>query len=106
MYIQIITNPVVTKSITVPITQDINVPENAEVSYSIKSVDLVVVGRAGTLNTLTADDIIAAVDYQSLEPGYTGVVELPVEIMHDDGVYFRVDSKLPEKVSVTVYSAN
>ncbi len=106
MYIQIITNPVVTRTITVPITQDLNVPANVESSFSIRSVELEIVGRASTVNAITADDIVAAVNYETLEEGVTGVVELPVEILHDDGVYFRVESSLPDKVSVTVYSSN
>ena len=109
IYIQINTNPVVTKNITVPIQYDQteNLPENIDVSYPIKTVDLEIVGRAGTLNSMTADDIIAKIDYSQLSEGDSGVVELPVTISGKDGnAYFRVERQLPETISVTVYSVN
>ena len=109
IYIQINTNPVVTKNITVPIQYDQTemLPENMDVSYPIKTVDLEIVGRAGTLNSMTADDIIAKIDYSQLTSGDSGVVELPVTISSKDGnVYFRVERQLPETISVTVYSVN
>ena len=109
IYIQISTNPVVTRNITVPIQYDQteNLPENMDVSYPIKNVDLEIVGRAGTVNSMTADDIVAAIDYSQLTAGDSGVVELPVTVSSKDGqVYFRVERQLPETVSVTVYSVN
>ncbi|MCR4557147.1 MAG: diadenylate cyclase [Saccharofermentans sp.] len=109
IYIQINTNPVVSKNISVPIsyTNTEALPANTEVSYPIKSVDLEIVGRASTLNSMTADDITATIDYAKLNQGDTGVVELPVTITGKDGnVYFRVERQLPETVSVTVYSVN
>jgi len=109
IYIQIITNPVVTRNITVPIQYDQteNLPENMDVSYPIKNVDLEIVGRAGTVNSMTADDIVAAIDYSQLTAGDSGVVELPVTVSSKDGqVYFRVERQLPETISVTVYSVN
>ena len=107
IYIQINTNPVVTRNITVPIQYDQTekLPANMDVSYPIKTVDLEIVGRAGTVNSLTADDIIAKIDYSQLNAGDSGVVELPVTVTSKDGqVYFRVERQLPETISVTVYS--
>lgn len=107
MYIQVNTNPVVSRSITVPISQYQNLPDNAEVSYPIKSVDLEIVGRAGTINKLTADDIVASIDYSEITEGDTGVVELPITITGAEGnIYFRVERQIPETISVTVYSSN
>ena len=109
IYIQINTNPVVTRNITVPIQYDQteNLPANMDVSYPIKTVDLEIVGRAGTVNSMTADDIIATIDYSKLDSSDSGVVELPVTITGKDGnVYFRVERQLPETISVTVYSVN
>ena len=107
MYIQVNTNPVVSRSITVPISQYQNIPDNAEVSYPIKSVDLEIVGRAGTINKLTADDIVASIDYSEITEGDTGVVELPITITGAEGnIYFRVERQIPETISVTVYSSN
>ena len=107
MYIQVINNPVVTRNITVPISQYQNLPDNAEVSYPIKSVDLEIVGRAGTINKLTADDIVVSIDYSEISEGDVGVVELPITVSGADGnMYFRVKRQLPETISVTVYSSN
>lgn len=109
MYIQINTNPVVSKTFTVPINkyQTEELSENYDVSYPIKTVEIEIVGRANTLNKLTADDIIATIDYSGLTATDTGVVELPVTISSAEGnVYFRVERQLPETVSVTVYSVN
>ena len=107
VYIQVINNPVVTRNITVPISQYQNLPDNAEVSYPIKSVDLEIVGRAGTINKLTVDDIVVSVDYSEISEGDMGVVELPINVSSADGnIYFRVEHQLPETISVTVYSSN
>lgn len=107
VYIQVINNPVVTRNITVPISQYQNLPDNAEVSYPIKSVDLEIVGRAGTINKLTVDDIVVSVDYSEISEGDLGVVELPINVSSADGnIYFRVEHQLPETISVTVYSSN
>lgn len=107
VYIQVINNPVVTRNITVPISQYQNLPDNAEVSYPIKSVDLEIVGRAGTINKLTVDDIVVSVDYSEISEGDIGVVELPINVSSADGnIYFRVEHQLPETISVTVYSSN
>ena len=107
VYIQINTNPVVKRNITVPINSydTTELPENYEVTFPIKTIDLEIVGRASTINSLTADDIVATVDYSQITEGVTGVVELPVTITAANGnVYFRVESQLPDRVSVTVYS--
>ena len=107
VYIQVINNPVVTRNITVPISQYQNLPDNAEVSYPIKSVDLEIVGRAGTINKLTVDDIVVSIDYSEISEGDVGVVELPITVSSADGnIYFRVERQLPETISVTVYSSN
>lgn len=108
IYIQVVTNPVVTKNITVPINkyQDENLPDNVAVDYSLKSVELEIVGRAGTLNNLTADDIVVSIDYSDIDAGDIGIVELPVNISSKEGnsVYFRVENQYPRTVFVTVYS--
>ncbi|MBR4948156.1 MAG: diadenylate cyclase [Clostridiales bacterium] len=108
IYIQINTNPVVSKTITVPIQyNDEDKPENYEVSYPVKTVELEIVGRASTLNSMTADDIVAEIDYSKITEGDTGVIQLPVNVSGADGnTYFRVERQLPEKVDVIVYSVN
>ena len=108
VYIQINTNPVVTRNITVPVQySDEEMSDKYRVSFPVKAVDLEIVGRASTINSLTADDIVATIDYSQIPDGEVGVVELPVTVSAANGnVYFRVESQLPETVSVTVYAVN
>ena len=107
VYIQIITNPVVTKNLTVQITSEENVSEKTKVSYSLKSVDLVIVGRASTLDKLTADDIVVSLDYSGIDEGQTGVVTVPIIISsRDNNMYFRVDRQSADTIPVTVFPSN
>ena len=108
MYIQINNNPVVSKTINVPISYSFtDTPDNIDVSYPIDSIDLTVVGRQNTIQSLSSSDIIASVDYSSLDGSKIGVVELPVVVKaKDSSVYFRIEQQLPETISVTVYSIN
>ena len=106
MYIQVNTNPVVTKSITVPITyNDSATPDYIDVSYPVDSVELELVGRSNTIDSLDERDIIATIDYSAIEQ--IGVCELPIVISSSDNdIYFRVERQVPETISVTVYSLN
>jgi len=106
MYIQVNTNPVVTKSITVPITyNDSATPDYIDVSYPVDSVELELVGRSNTIDTLDERDIVATIDYSAIEQ--IGVCELPIVISSSDNdIYFRVERQVPETISVTVYSLN
>lgn len=108
MYIQVNNNPVVTKTITVPISySSADTPENIEVSYPIDTVDLTIVGRSSTISNLSSADITVSIDYSSIDEATTGVVELPVIVEPKESlVYFRVEQQLPETVSVNVYSVN
>ena len=109
MYIQVITNPVVTRNITVPISKytDDDLPENVDPTYPIDSVELEIVGRANTINSLTADDIVVSINYSAIKSGDVGIFNLPVEVTSKEkNVYFRVENRHPEEVPVTVYSVN
>ena len=109
MYIQVITDPVVTRNITVPISKylDEDLPDNVDPSYPITSVDLEIVGRASTINSLTADDIVASINYEQIQSGDVGIFNLPVEVSSKDrNVYFRVESLSHPTIPVTVYSVN
>ena len=109
MYIQVITNPVVTRNITVPISKylDSDLPDNVDPSYPIDSVELEIVGRASTINALTADDIVASINYDMIKSGDVGIFNLPVEISSKDrNVYFRVERISHPEIPVTVYSVN
>ncbi len=106
MYIQINNNPVVSKTLTVPISySSTDTPDNIEVSYPIDSVELTLVGRQNSISNLTSSDIIVTIDYSSIKSTDTGVVELPVIIEpKQNSIYFRIEQQLPETISVTVYS--
>ena len=108
MYIQINNNPVVQKTITVPISySSYDTPENIEVSYPIDQVELEVVGRQNVISSLTPSDILVSIDYSSIRKTDTGVVELPINVSaKNPSVYFRIAQQLPETVSVTVYSTS
>ena len=109
MYIQVITNPVVTRNITVPISKytDDDLPENVDPTYPIDYVELEIVGRANTINSLTADDIVVSINYSAIKSGDVGIFNLPVEVTSKEkNVYFRVENRHPEEVPVTVYSVN
>ncbi len=106
MYIQITSNPVITKTITVPITYTHEtIPDNLEISYPIDTVQVTVVGRQDTIDSLSSDDIIASIDFTGVSDA--GVTELPVVISsNDSNIYFRVEQQIPETVSVTVYGTS
>ncbi len=106
MYIQVNTNPGVSASVTVPISYDNTAtPDNIDVSYPVDSVELEIVGRQVTIENIDESDIIATIDYSAVSS--TGVVELPVVISSSDNdIYFRVETQVPETISVTVYSLN
>ena len=100
LYIQIDNNPVVTRNITVPITY----PEdrkNISVSFPLDEVELKIVGRKNTINSLSAKDIIATVNYDAISENQEGIVEVPVVVKgKDTNVYFRVDQKTPATLRV------
>lgn len=106
MYIQVNTNPVVTTSITVPISYNSSsTPDNIDVSYPVDTVELELVGRQDTLDDIKVSDINATIDYSAVSQA--GVVDLPVVVTSTDtDVYFRVERQVPETISVTVYSLN
>ena len=100
LYIQIDNNPVVTRNITVPITY----PEDRKdisVSFPLDEVELKIVGRKNTINSLSAKDIIATVNYDAISENQEGIVEVPVVVKgKDTNVYFRVDQKTPATLRV------
>ena len=100
LYIQIDTNPVVSRNIAVPITY----PEDrsdVSVSFPISEVELRIVGRKNTINALTAKDIIATLNYDEIPSGKEGVVEVKVEVKSKDpNKYFRVENQQPQKLDV------
>ena len=60
-----------------------------------------------TINSLTADDIVASINYSQLQSGDVGIFNLPIEISSKDrNVYFRVERQNPPEIPVTVYAVN
>ncbi len=105
IYIQINNNPVVSTTITVPITYDNeSKPDNMQVSYPINNVEIEIVGRQSTISSIRPEDIIATIDYSDAE---VGVMELPIVVSSADrSIYFRVERQFPETISVTVYNSS
>ena len=106
VYIQTNTNPVVTRTMTVPVTylDDELAERNIQASYPIQTVDLVIVGRESTISKLTQNDIVATIDYNSgIVEDESALVTLEVQVSAKKNVYFRVESQLPEEVSVMVF---
>ena len=102
LYIQIDNNPVVSRSISVPISY----PEeqNYRVSFPIDEVELNIVGRRNTINSLTSKDIVVTIDYASLPDSKEGIVEVPVVVTSKDkNVYFRVERRFPQTVKVVKF---
>lgn len=100
LYIQIDNNPVVTRNITVPISY----PEERKdiaVTFPIEEVELRIVGRKNTINSLSSKDIIATVNFDAIQESKEGIVEVPVVVKSKDtNVYFRVERFVPDKIRV------
>ncbi len=100
LYIQIDNNPVVSRNITVPISY----PEDRKdisVSFPLDEVELRIVGRKNTINSLSSKDIIATVNYDAIPESQEGIVEVPVVVKSkDSNVYFRVERQNPPKLRV------
>ncbi len=108
LYIQIQNNPVVTKTLTVPITypKD-NVPKGIDITTPVKECELTIVGRKNAIGNITASDITATIDFKDIDAKSSGVYNLDVVVgSKGDNRYFRVDRQLPGTVSVTVYSVD
>lgn len=103
-YIQVNNNPVITRTITVPVSYDIaSIPNNMQVSYPIDTVEVELVGRQNTISSLNVSDVVAYIDYSQATDA--GVVELPVVVESTDrNIYFRVERQVPETITVAVYS--
>lgn len=102
LYIQIDNNPVVSRNISVPISYPDD--ENFRISFPIEEVELTIVGRRNTINSLTSKDIVATIDYASIPDSKEGIVEVPVVVKSkDQNVYFRVDRSFPSKLNVVKF---
>ena len=103
LYIQIDNNPVVSRNITVPISypEDRN---DISVSFPLDEVELRIVGRKNTINSLSSKDIIATVNYDAIPENQEGIVEVPVVVKSkDSNVYFRVERQNPPKLRVVKF---
>ena len=104
MYIQISTNPISTKTMTILVqveNEDVLTNQGLADYSPVVYVDVDIVGRKNTLEDLSEEDLSATIDYSEIAK--PGVVELPVEISSDQSVYFRVKSQDPETVTVNIY---
>lgn len=103
VYIQVDTNPVVTRHYVVPISYPEEQKSNElQISYQIKNVEVSLVGRQKSLDKISANDLTAYIDSNSVIEA--GVVELPVVVESlDSDVYFRIEQQIPESLTITVY---
>ncbi|MBP5655527.1 MAG: diadenylate cyclase [Clostridiales bacterium] len=107
LYIQVQNNPVVTRTITVPIQYETeNMPQGIDASRPVKTCELTIVGRQNAIGNISPSDVKAYIDYEQLDVKSSGVYKLDVKTESVLGRYFRVERQLPENVSVTVYSVN
>lgn len=101
MYIQINNNPITERSITIPITYG-SESTDYNMAFPISEVQVTVVGRQNTINSLDSSKITASLDESAITG--TGFIDLPIVIdSNDDTVYFRVSRQLPETILVNVF---
>ena len=104
MYIQITSNPIVEKSMTIPI--HFQNKENLDalhlaVDWPNQTVTVDVVGRKAVMDSFSESDISAYLDFSSVTAA--GVARIPVHIAKENPVYFRVKNQLPESILVNIY---
>lgn len=104
MYIQINNNPIKERTITLPISYE-KLDSDYDITYPISSVEITVVGRQNTINSLDNSVLGATIDLSAIEG--TGFNEVPIMIYsYDEDVYFRVTRKFPETVPLNVYDVD
>jgi len=106
MYIQINTNPVVEKQITIPLqfqAEESLEAQGLETDYTIKNVSVLIVGRKKVIEEFSDKDIGAFIDYSQIKDA--GVYTLPIEISSQKNVYYRVEFQNPETIAVIIYKA-
>lgn len=104
MYIQINNNPVVEKTLSVPLffeSESVLEENGLETNFNYESVTILIVGRKSVLDNLQSADMIASVDY--LQVTGPGVYSIPIDISSNKNVYYRLESQDPETISVVIY---
>ncbi|NLT11206.1 MAG: TIGR00159 family protein [Clostridiaceae bacterium] len=104
MYIQINSNPVVEKSLSVPLffkSESVLEENGLETNYNYNSVNIRIVGRKNVIDNLQSADMIASIDYSQITG--PGVYYIPIDISSEKNVYYRLESQDPESISVVIY---
>ncbi len=107
MYIQITSNPISEKTLSVPIiNQNASVltGRNLDAIYPVSEVTVNIVARKTTIDTFSEADITAYVDYSEITSA--GIANLPIKVSSDNTNYFRVTSQNPETIKVNIYKPN
>lgn len=109
VYIQINNNPVVSRTFTVPVEfSNQSISDDYKVSYPIDTVQVEIVGRQQTISQISANNIIATLDFSVIDTQEGAVAQenynLPVIVeSRDTDFYFRVEQMIPDKVPVYIY---
>lgn len=107
LYIQVTTNPVVTRTMTASLqfkSAEVLTEQGLAPEYPVTTVSISLVGRQKQINSLTSSDLQAFIDFSGIEN--EGVKELPIEIESSVSEYFRIESKNPETITVNIYREN
>ncbi|NLW89569.1 MAG: TIGR00159 family protein [Clostridiaceae bacterium] len=108
MYIQINTNPVEMKQITVPLqfrSEGVLESKGLETTdYTIQNVNISIVGRKNVIDDFSDTDIGAYIDFSPITDA--GVYTLPIDISSQKNVYYRVEFQNPESIAVVIYHSD
>jgi diadenylate cyclase len=104
LYVQVTINPIETRTFTVPLTYEgIEEAESRglEFQYPLQNIQVTLMGRRKTINTLNSDQVIAYLDFSTVES--TGLVRLDVQVDTGGLMYLRTTYKSPSAVTVNVW---
>ena len=112
MYIQVTTNPVTEKTLTLDLkyeNEQLLTDQNLYNAFPIQTVTVRVVGRKNVIDTMGTSDLEAYIDYadipsESLKAGPP--VNMDVKVKSNNHVYFRVSMQRPQELRLSLHSKN
>lgn len=112
MYIQVTTNPVTEKTLTLDLkyeNEQLLTDQNLYNAFPIQTVTVRVVGRKNVIDTMGTSDLEAYIDYadipsESLKAGPP--VNMDVKVKSNNHVYFRVSMQRPQELRLSLHSRN
>lgn len=103
MYIQITTNPIAQKSITVKVMSvntEILSERGLEAYYPVATVTVDIVGRKTTIDKFSESDLSAYIDFSDVKE--SGIAELPIRTTSEISAYFRVEQMSKDQINVVI----